>query len=163
MIRTLLFLLIALAGCAKHPAPTLSTPTAPRTEGYHEDRPKYDPDEIVIDWPKEAVPQGPIYFEYNSSALRDTAKAAALADYLRAHPSSIIDLAGHTSPEGTVDYNLALAARRAESVRIYLQAAGIPTGRIRTKAFGEESLVTDDPAQYHLDRRVEFIVLEDTK
>jgi peptidoglycan-associated lipoprotein len=45
---------------------------------------------------------------------------------------------GHADEQGTREYNLALGARRASSVRDYLVAAGVPDGRLRTISYGKE-------------------------
>jgi peptidoglycan-associated lipoprotein len=149
--------------CAKRPAiHPVQPPAAPRGEPFQEDAPQ--PDEIARpihnDKALDMQPKGPIYFAFDSFSLKELDKAHALADYMRAHPAKSVDLAGHCSQEGANDYNLALGARRAQTVRDYLAAAGIAEHRISWKSFGEESPVTEDPAQYHLNRRVEFL-LED--
>jgi peptidoglycan-associated lipoprotein len=45
---------------------------------------------------------------------------------------------GHADEQGTREYNLALGARRASSVRDYLVAAGVPDARLRTISYGKE-------------------------
>jgi peptidoglycan-associated lipoprotein len=137
-----------------------------RGEPFQEDKPRLDPNEAILKFDDEKgidmQPKGPLYFAFDSFSLKDLDKAHALADYLLSHPFKKVDLAGHCSQEGANDYNLALGARRAQAVRDYLEAAGIAEERINWKSFGEESPVTEDPAQYHLNRRVEFL-LEDLK
>lgn len=48
---------------------------------------------------------------------------------------------GHADERGTTDYNLALGERRAQSVRQYLQLAGVSSAQLETISYGEESPV----------------------
>jgi outer membrane protein OmpA-like peptidoglycan-associated protein len=48
---------------------------------------------------------------------------------------------GHTDDVGTADFNMGLSARRAATVRQYLEKSGVQTTRLRSSARGE-----DDPA-----------------
>jgi len=59
------------------------------------------------------------------------------AAFLAANPGVTITVEGHADERGTDDYNLALSARRAASVRDYLIARGVAAGRITTLAYGE--------------------------
>src|SRR5699024_8430561 len=45
---------------------------------------------------------------------------------------------GHADEQGTREYNLALGARRANSVEEYLIAQGVPASRLRTVSYGKE-------------------------
>ncbi len=46
---------------------------------------------------------------------------------------------GHTSLPGTAEFNLALSAARAESVRRGLVDRGVPVRRIEARGFGSEA------------------------
>lgn len=50
--------------------------------------------------------------------------------------SAVIE--GHADEQGTREYNLALGARRANSVQEYLISQGISSGRLRTVSYGKE-------------------------
>ncbi|GLK64927.1 peptidoglycan-associated lipoprotein Pal [Paracoccus kondratievae] len=50
--------------------------------------------------------------------------------------SAVIE--GHADEQGTREYNLALGARRANSVQEYLISQGVPPGRLRTVSYGKE-------------------------
>lgn len=149
--------------CAKRPAiHPVQPPAVTRGEPFREDTLAIDPNETIFRLDDDPEPYGPIYFDFDAYSLKEREKASALAQYLLNHPYKSVDLAGHCSQEGTTEYNLALGARRAQAVRDYLEAAGIPEQRITWKSFGEEVPVTEDPAHYALNRRVEFF-LEDRK
>ncbi|MFD0860198.1 peptidoglycan-associated lipoprotein Pal [Roseovarius aquimarinus] len=50
--------------------------------------------------------------------------------------SAIIE--GHADEQGTREYNLALGARRANSVQEYLISQGVPVSRLKTVSYGKE-------------------------
>ncbi|RKF13926.1 peptidoglycan-associated lipoprotein Pal [Roseovarius spongiae] len=45
---------------------------------------------------------------------------------------------GHADEQGTREYNLALGARRANSVQEYLLSRGVPASRLSTISYGKE-------------------------
>ena len=77
-----------------------------------------------------------IFFDTDSSVIRADAQAtlARQAQWLGQYPNYQITIEGHADERGTREYNLALGARRAESVRTYLINRGIPAGRIETSS-----------------------------
>lgn len=52
--------------------------------------------------------------------------------------NSTITIEGHADERGTRDYNMALGARRANSVRNYLASQGIPITKFNTISYGKE-------------------------
>lgn len=110
-----------------------------------------DPNETVV--PLDA-PEFTLFFDFNSSAIRDPYKANALVKYMKAATCGV-HLMGHASEEGTTEYNLALGARRAQAVRDYLEASGVPAYAITWESFGEERPANTDPNHKELNRRVE--------
>jgi peptidoglycan-associated lipoprotein len=81
-----------------------------------------------------------VYFDFDQYTLRDEAKAVLdrQAPWLQRYPQVIIRIEGNADERGTREYNLALGARRAESVRAYLASRGIAGGRITTISYGKE-------------------------
>lgn len=111
--------------------------------------------------PSSPLYQRVIYFEYDSSDIQPQ-----FVDILRAHASYLstnsgasATLEGHTDERGTREYNLALGDHRADTVRRYLLAEGVPDGRIHTLSYGEERPA--DPghseSSWALNRRVELV------
>jgi peptidoglycan-associated lipoprotein len=49
-----------------------------------------------------------------------------------------IKVEGHADERGTVDYNLALGQRRADTVKSHLVGSGVATSRVSTMSYGEE-------------------------
>ena len=102
----------------------------------------------------------PIPFEFNSSVLKTSAYPILdkLSSDLKANSSTIVQLDGHASAEGTDEYNMSLSRDRANSVKTYLVNSGIAAGRIATTAYGESRPVASNATEAGRtqNRRVEF-------
>jgi hypothetical protein len=100
-----------------------------------------------------------ISFDFDSAVIRaDSAPVLArLHDGLRNDSSATVVIEGHTSSEGTDDYNLALSDRRARSVVQDLVARGIAASRLQAVGVGEARPLAgnDDESGRSLNRRVE--------
>ena len=81
-----------------------------------------------------------IYFDLDSYTVRSEARPRldAQVQWLQRYPNVTVRIEGNADERGTREYNLALGARRAESVRTYLIERGIPAARIDTISFGKE-------------------------
>ena len=86
-----------------------------------------------------------VFFDLDSYSVR--ADAAPLLDaqaaWLVRYPNVQVRIEGNADERGTREYNLALAARRAEAVRTYLINRGIPAGRIDTISYGKERPIAE--------------------
>jgi outer membrane protein OmpA-like peptidoglycan-associated protein len=107
----------------------------------------------------------PIFFEFNSAELRpesrallDKVGAALSSDELATFRFSV---EGHTDSIGSESYNTELSAERAEAVKAYLMAQGVPEDRLGTVGHGEASPVADNSTEEgrQRNRRVEVINL----
>jgi len=80
-----------------------------------------------------------VHFDFDRSSLRSDAKTE-LDTQLSCFQSlsGQIRVEGHCDERGTVDYNLALGQRRADTVRQYLVGAGVAGSKVNTTSFGEE-------------------------
>lgn len=81
-----------------------------------------------------------ILFEVNKSSLQPET-IATLQDqavWLQQNSSIPITIEGHADEQGTREYNLALGARRATSVRNYLVSQGISESRLSIVTYGKE-------------------------
>lgn len=89
-----------------------------------------------------------VYFSYDSSDLDSAGTEAtrANADLLR-NESGKVEIEGHCDDRGTAEYNLALGARRAKSIRDALVALGIKSSRLSTVSYGEELPVCHDATE----------------
>lgn len=81
-----------------------------------------------------------VYFDLDSYSLRPDARPRldAQAAWLSRYPGVRVRIEGNADERGTREYNFALAARRAESVRSYLVERGVSPGRIDTISYGKE-------------------------
>ena len=99
------------------------------------------------------------YFEFDSSSLTEDARAQVDANIqaLLGNNDSV-SLEGHTDERGTREYNLALGERRANAVRDYMVANGLPSYRVETISYGEENPVAygSGETNWQQNRRVEL-------
>lgn len=81
-----------------------------------------------------------VYFDLDSYqvAVEAYPRLDAQAQWLMRYPQVTVRIEGNADERGTREYNLALGARRAESIRNYLIQRGVPAGRIDTISFGKE-------------------------
>jgi peptidoglycan-associated lipoprotein len=80
------------------------------------------------------------YFDFDQYTVRDDAKAMLdhQAEWLQRYPQVQVRIEGNADERGTREYNFALGARRADSVRAYLVARGVSPSRITTISYGKE-------------------------
>jgi len=81
-----------------------------------------------------------VLFDTDSSDLSDQARATLdkQAQWLNNYNKYSFTIEGHADERGTREYNIALGARRAETVREYLISRGISAQRMRTISYGKE-------------------------
>lgn len=81
-----------------------------------------------------------VFFGYDRSEL--TAEARATLDkqaaWLKKYPRKSVTVEGHADERGTREYNLALGERRANAVKNYLAAAGVPKSSLHVISYGKE-------------------------
>ena len=141
----------ALAACASHPKPE---PEAP-------------PPQAPLPPPPPRAQAGPpvgriqpgsvqdfvinvgdrVYFDFNEYNVRTDAQPvlAAQAAWLNRYGAVEVRIEGNCDERGTREYNLALGARRANSVRDFLVSHGVNPARITTISFGKERPI--DPGE----------------
>lgn len=103
-----------------------------------------------------------VFFEYDSDQLTSEAEARlrAKAAIMRANSGVQLRVEGHADERGSTEYNLALAQRRAETVRNFLSGYGIEGGRIATLSYGKERPLVEGTGEavWSRNRRAEFVV-----
>ena len=84
---------------------------------------------------------------------------AANAEWLKENKRAHTEIEGHCDERGTVEYNLALGAKRAKAVKDYLVSLGVATDRLTTISYGEELPLCRDASEqcYARNRRVHFV------
>lgn len=114
----------------------------------------------ILDDPKSMLSQRVIYFDFDSTAVRDADRPTiqAHAEYMASHPNASVSLEGHADERGTREYNIALGERRAKAVRQMLLFQGAAAGQLETVSLGEERPLADghDEASWQQNRRVEI-------
>jgi peptidoglycan-associated lipoprotein len=99
-----------------------------------------------------------VFFETDSSDLTPQARATLdkQAQWLNNYNQySQFTVEGHADERGTREYNLALGARRAQTVRDYLVSRGVAANRMHTISYGKERPVAlcDDISCWSQNRR----------
>jgi len=81
-----------------------------------------------------------VFFETDSTELTPQSRATLdkQAQWLTNYSQYAFTIEGHADERGTREYNIALGARRAQSVRDYLISRGIQANRMRTISYGKE-------------------------
>jgi peptidoglycan-associated lipoprotein len=116
---------LAIAGCAKHDAdPTGAAAAA--APGSQQD--------FIVNVGDR------VFFDTDSSELSVQARATLdkQAQWLNQYNQYAFTIEGHADERGTREYNIALGARRAQTVREYLTSRGVAGQRMRTISYGKE-------------------------
>ena len=81
-----------------------------------------------------------VYFDTDMSAVREDGRQtlSKQAEWLKKYTNYPITIEGKCDERGTREYNLALGERRANAVKQYLVAQGVPAQRINTISYGKE-------------------------
>lgn len=111
----------------------------------------------------EQGPLSDVYFAYDSTELSDNAREIlrANADWLADNPGTNVEIEGHCDSRGTIEYNLALGAKRANAVRDYLVSLGVSSDRVTTISYGKELQICQEETEtcWAENRRAHFVTL----
>lgn len=90
-----------------------------------------------------------VHFDYNRSDLHDTDKSVLQrqATWLNRYRSVRVMIQGNCDERCTREYNLALGARRANSVKEYLVSLGVSMSRVDTISYGKERPVCSESVE----------------
>jgi peptidoglycan-associated lipoprotein len=103
-----------------------------------------------------------VYFAYDDYTLNSEAqqKLQGLAQHLGSEKSAVVQIEGHCDERGSIEYNLALGERRAQSVKNYLGQLGVESSRLSTISYGEEKPAAEghDESAWAKNRRAEFSI-----
>lgn len=104
-----------------------------------------------------------LIFSSGSNVIQRSSYAALdeFAEWLKARPSYVVQLEGHTDIAGNPDANMRLSQARVESVKEYIRKKGIKKSRVLTKAFGGTQPLSTErtDAAKRANRRVEVRVV----
>jgi peptidoglycan-associated lipoprotein len=176
-----LLMVVVVAGCARRvppPAPPPPAPPPPAATPAPPPPPPPPPKPAPAPPPKPLtedeifqkktlaelnaeMPLGDVFFDYDMSTIREDARPVLQknADYLRRWATTRVTIEGHADSRGTVEYNLALGARRSGAVRDYLVSLGIAPDRLLAVSRGEETpqCTEEDEACWQRNRRGHFV------
>ena len=81
-----------------------------------------------------------VYFKTDSARLTTDSEETLRkqAGWLNQYPNHTITVEGHSDERGTREYNLGLAAKRAQVVKGFLTRSGVNGARMRTLSYGKE-------------------------
>lgn len=81
-----------------------------------------------------------VFFENDSAELtpQSVGTLEKQAQWLQIYNQYTFTIEGHADERGTREYNIALGAKRAQTVRDYLASRGVQTQRMRTISYGKE-------------------------
>ncbi len=112
--------------------------------------------------PEEAVTLADVFFDFDRFSIRKDAQATleANARWLKTVNGRKVLVEGHCDERGTVEYNLVLGEKRAQSVKQYLQELGVPASQIQITSFGKERpfCTEHSDACWQQNRRAHFVL-----
>jgi len=98
-----------------------------------------------------------VFFDLDSSQLRPDARDTLTkqSSWLKQYTNYAITVEGHADERGTREYNLALGARRAQTISSFLASQGLPGTRLKTISYGKErpEVVGSDEGAWSRNRR----------
>ena len=153
-LATAAALMALLAACAGKPK-TVQTPVeAPQAEQAAPQTPYTPPAETPV--ATAQIKPGSVqdfvvnvgdrvFFDLDQYTVRADARSLleAQASWLQSYPGVQVRIEGNADERGTREYNMALGARRAESVKEFLISKGVAGARISTISYGKENPIAD--------------------
>ncbi len=106
-----------------------------------------------------------VHFETGKAIIRPESYALLdeMAEAIQTHKQiRLVEVAGHTDDQGTVQSNQILSQDRSQAVLDYLMGKGVPTSKLQAKGYGETRTIdTNETVEGRAkNRRVEFNILE---
>jgi peptidoglycan-associated lipoprotein len=169
--------LISTTGCRKKApktapdmaAPTVAVPAPVATPAPEPDpAPAPEPDPLggdlasINEYLRSRGLLVDVYFDYDRAELSPESREQLTrnARFLNEDPRFSLTLEGHCDERGTVEYNLALGERRAQSAKSYIVSLGVSPSRLTTISYGEERQVCEetDESCWRQNRRVHPVV-----
>ena len=119
---------------------------------------------VIVEGKELSYVMIPVLFEKETAKLLDVESrvtleetAAAILEVLKTHPTAVFDIEGHTSTDGTPEFNLTLSADRARRTHEELtQRYHVPATALSAHGYGEmfASFPDGTEDQMVMDRRV---------
>jgi peptidoglycan-associated lipoprotein len=168
-------LLLIAPGCKKPQPEVVPTPPAPApTPAPVEPPPVEVKSEDIEPYEEPPVEKAPltvqqlqaqlqtVYFDFDKFDLSESSRSTLRgnAQVLKDNSAFNVVVEGHCDERGSIEYNLALGERRANTTRDYLVTLGVSAGRIRIVSYGEEKPADrgHGESSWAQNRRAEFTV-----
>lgn len=104
-----------------------------------------------------------VHFGYDSDEVEsgETGLLEQNLEWLQQNARAKVELEGHCDSRGTIEYNLALGAKRAKAVKDWLTGHGIAADRVSTISYGKELPLCQEETDscWARNRRVHFVIL----
>lgn len=117
--------------------------------------------QAMVDNPSSAISSRVIYFQFDSAKVSEDSLSIleAHGNFIASHGNVSVRLEGHSDERGSREYNIALADRRAQSVRRILLFEGASSNQLETVSYGEEQPTVSSHTEdsWSLNRRVELV------
>lgn len=101
-----------------------------------------------------------VQFEYDKSSLSNESRQVIQGnvEWMKSN-SARVQIEGHTDSRGSIEYNVALGERRANSVKNYMISLGIKADRLSTISYGEEKPLdsAESDSAWAKNRRANFL------
>jgi peptidoglycan-associated lipoprotein len=103
---------------------------------------------------------GDVLFDYDKADIRSDMVSVLMknAAWLKSNSNSRLTIEGHCDERGSEEYNIGLGDRRANAVKEFLLAQGVPASRMSTVSYGEERPVCRNETEecFSRNRRAHF-------
>lgn len=113
----------------------------------------------------EEGPLKDVHFAFDSYELDESARGGLRenGNWLKDHSRAKVEVEGHCDERGTVEYNLALGAKRARAAKDYLVTLGVTADRLTTISYGEELPLCHEHTEecWAKNRRAHFVVVSE--
>jgi len=169
VVLSVMVIVFFFSSCAKK---VKTTPDASKVETVDETAPKIEKPNLTeeeifrqksLDEINKEGNLVKINFDFDKYTIREDMKGILHknADWLLKHSSVAISIGGHCDERGTVEYNMALGEKRADSAMKYLLNLGVPANRMKVVSYGKNNpLVKGMDEKTHFEnRRDEFIIV----
>jgi OOP family OmpA-OmpF porin len=135
-----------------------------KSPGTFIDNVKLEPIQVAAIQENVTITLNNIFFDFDKAILKSESfpELNRIVTLMNEKTTLQVEIAGHTDPIGTNEYNMGLSERRAKSVGNYLVEKGITKERISVVFFGETKLIdlTNTKDGNAKNRRVEFKILK---
>ena len=164
-----LVLAVALLGCGSRAknVKTENVLPAPAVAAEEQVSPQAITESELENLKNKAQAEGalnPIYFDFDNYNLKPNSETTLnnTAAWLTKNPTVKITIEGNCDERGTIEYNVALGERRANSAKLYLIKLGVTADRLSITSYGKEKPICTEKNEscWWKNRRDDFNVVK---